>query len=135
MKNPKTDLPQGTLDMLILKAVSLGRLHGYGILLRIQQISGDALQIPQGSIYPALYRLEAGGFIRTEWGESENNRRSKYYGLQLVTLLISAGASTWSPGMPRFFWSKKRPSWLASVGCPLAPATDRRNCVCPCLAR
>ena len=72
---------QGTLDMLILKAVSLGRLHGYGILLRIQQISGDALQIPQGSIYPALYRLEAGGFIRTEWGESENNRRSKYYEL------------------------------------------------------
>jgi transcriptional regulator len=75
------DILQGTLDMLILKAVSLGRLHGYGILLRIQQISGDALQIPQGSIYPALYRLEAGDFIKAEWGESENNRRSKYYEL------------------------------------------------------
>src|SRR5262245_51523308 len=75
------DILQGTLDMLILKAVSLGRLHGYGILLRIQQISGDALQIPQGSIYPALYRLEDGGFIESEWGDSENNRRSKYYEL------------------------------------------------------
>jgi PadR family transcriptional regulator PadR len=75
------DILQGTLDMLILKAASLGRLHGYGILLRIQQISGDALQIPQGSIYPALYRLEAGGFIKAEWGESENSRRSKYYEL------------------------------------------------------
>ena len=75
------DILQGTLDMLILKAVSLGRLHGYGILLRIQQISGDALQIPQGSIYPALYRLEDGGFIKSEWGDSENNRRSKYYEL------------------------------------------------------
>jgi transcriptional regulator len=75
------EILQGTLDMLILKAASLGRLHGYGILLRIQQISGDALQIPQGSIYPALYRLEARGFIKSEWGESENNRRSKYYEL------------------------------------------------------
>ena len=75
------DILQGTLDMLILKAVSLGPLHGYGILLRIQQISNDALQIPQGSIYPALYRLENGGSIDSEWGESENNRRSKYYRL------------------------------------------------------
>ena len=75
------DILQGTLDMLILKAVSLGPLHGYGILLRIQQISSDALQIPQGSIYPALYRLEDRGFIQFEWGESENNRRSKYYEL------------------------------------------------------
>ena len=75
------DILQGTLDMLILKAVSLGPLHGYGILLRIQQISNDALQIPQGSIYPALYRLENSGCIDSEWGESENNRRSKYYRL------------------------------------------------------
>jgi transcriptional regulator len=67
--------------MLILKAVSLGPLHGYGILLRIQQISKDALQIPQGSLYPALYRLEHGGYIKSEWGESENKRRSKYYQL------------------------------------------------------
>jgi transcriptional regulator len=75
------DILQGTLDMLILKAVSLGPLHGYGILLRIQQISNNSLQIPQGSLYPALYRLEHGGFLRTEWGESENKRRSKYYEL------------------------------------------------------
>ena len=75
------ELLQGTLDMLILKAISLGPLHGYGILLRIQQISKDALQIPQGSLYPALYRLEHGGFISSKWGESENKRKSKYYQL------------------------------------------------------
>jgi transcriptional regulator len=77
----QVDILQGTLDMLILKAVSLGRLHGYGILLRIQQISGDALQIPQGSLYPALYRLEHRGWIAAEWGESENKRKAKYYSL------------------------------------------------------
>ena len=75
------DILQGTLDMLILKAVSLGPLHGYGILLRIQQISKDALQIPQGSLYPALYRLEHRGWIAAEWGESENKRKAKYYRL------------------------------------------------------
>jgi PadR family transcriptional regulator PadR len=71
----------GTLDMLILKAVSLKPLHGYGVLLRIQQISGNALEIPQGSLYPALYRLEHQGLVATEWGQSENNRRAKYYTL------------------------------------------------------
>ncbi len=75
------DLLQGTLDMLILKAVSLGPLHGYGILLRIQQISKDRLTIQQGSLYPALYRLEHQGWITSEWGESENNRKAKYYRL------------------------------------------------------
>src|SRR5918996_2023947 len=75
------DILPGTLDMLILKAVSLKPLHGYGVLLRIQQISGDALQIPQGSLYPALYRLEHQGLIVSEWGESENKRRAKYYTL------------------------------------------------------
>jgi len=75
------DLLQGTLDLLILKAVSLGRLHGYGILLRIQQISGDQLVIQQGSLYPALYRLEHNGALLTAWGESANNRRAKYYTL------------------------------------------------------
>jgi PadR family transcriptional regulator, regulatory protein PadR len=73
------DLLPGTLDMLILKAVSLKPLHGYGVLLRIRQISGDALEIPQGSLYPALYRLEQHGLIGAEWGQSENNRRAKYY--------------------------------------------------------
>ncbi len=77
----QVDILQGTLDMLILKAVSLGPLHGYGVLLRIQQISKDALQIPQGSLYPALYRLEHRGWIAAEWGESENKRKAKYYRL------------------------------------------------------
>jgi PadR family transcriptional regulator PadR len=71
----------GTLDMLILKAVSLKSLHGYGVLLRIRQISKDALEIPQGSLYPALYRLEHHDLITAEWGLSENNRRAKYYTL------------------------------------------------------
>ena len=75
------ELLPGTLDMLILKAVSLKPLHGYGVLLRIQQISGGALEIPQGSLYPALYRLEHHDFIAAEWAQSENNRRAKYYTL------------------------------------------------------
>ena len=75
------EILQGTLDMLILKAVSLAPLHGYGVLLRIQQISGNALQIPQGSLYPALYRLARQGLIASSWGESENKRRAKYYRL------------------------------------------------------
>jgi transcriptional regulator len=76
-----SDVLQGTLDMLILKAVSLGPLHGYGVLLRIQQMSGERLQIQQGSLYPALVRLEHQGLIASEWGESENKRRAKYYDL------------------------------------------------------
>ena len=75
------ELLQGTLDMLILKAVSLGPLHGYGVLLRIQQISKDRLEIQQGSLYPALYRLEDQGWIASEWGESENKRKAKFYRL------------------------------------------------------
>jgi PadR family transcriptional regulator, regulatory protein PadR len=75
------ELLQGTLDMLILKAVSLGPLHGFGVLLRIQQISGGQLEIQQGSLYPALYRLEHQGLIDGEWGESENNRKARYYRL------------------------------------------------------
>ena len=75
------DLLPGTLNMLILKAVSLKPFHGYGVLLRIRQISGEALEIPQGSLYPALYRLEHQGLIAADWGPSENNRRAKYYTL------------------------------------------------------
>jgi transcriptional regulator len=70
--------------MLILKAISLQQLHGYGVLLRIKQISGGALEIPQGSLYPALYRLEHQGLIASEWGQSENNRRAKYYTLTAI---------------------------------------------------
>jgi PadR family transcriptional regulator PadR len=80
MANQAGLLP-GTLDLLILKAVSLGQLHGYGVLLRIQQISNGALLVEQGALYPALYRLEHQGLLETEWGTSENNRRAKYYRL------------------------------------------------------
>jgi len=75
------DLLQGTLDLLILKAVSLGPLHGYGVLLRIQQISRNRLEIQQGSLYPALYRLEHQGLIEGEWGESDNKRKARFYRL------------------------------------------------------
>ena len=91
------DLLQGTLDMLILKAVSLGPLHGYGILLRIQQISKDRLEIQQGSLYPALYRLEHQGWITSEWGESENKRKAKYYRLTAVgKRRLQAEAENWN---------------------------------------
>ncbi|PYU37677.1 MAG: PadR family transcriptional regulator [Acidobacteria bacterium] len=81
MDKKQMELLQGTLDMLILKAVSLGPLHGCGVLLRIQQISKDRLEIQQGSLYPTLYRLEHQGLITSEWGESENKRKAKYYRL------------------------------------------------------
>jgi PadR family transcriptional regulator len=77
----QVDLLQGTLDMLLLKVVSLGPLHGYGILLRLRQISKEALQVPQGSLYPALYRLEQRGWIAAEWGASDKKRKAKYYRL------------------------------------------------------
>jgi PadR family transcriptional regulator, regulatory protein PadR len=80
-QDKQNDVLQGTLDLLILKAVSLGPLHGYGVLLRIQQISGEELVIQQGSLYPALYRLEHQGAVVSAWGESENNRKAKYYRL------------------------------------------------------
>jgi PadR family transcriptional regulator PadR len=79
--NHSTDILPGTLDLMILKAVSLGSLHGYGVLLRIQQISGGAFEVEQGALYPALYRLEEKGMLDSEWGTSENNRRAKYYQL------------------------------------------------------
>jgi transcriptional regulator len=81
MGDRTSDLRQGTLDMLILKAVSLEPLHGWGIAQRIQQISRDVLQVNQGSLYPALHRLERRGLIASEWAASDNNRRSKYYRL------------------------------------------------------
>lgn len=78
---PRVDLLPGTLDVLVLKAVSLGPLHGYGVLLRIQQITGGALLVEQGALYPALFRLEQQGLLATEWGVSDNNRRAKFYRL------------------------------------------------------
>jgi transcriptional regulator len=82
---PSTDLLQGTLDVLILKTLALAPMHGWGIALRIQQVSREVLQVGQGSLYPALHRLEYKGWIKSEWGTSENNRRAKFY------LLTAAG--------------------------------------------
>ena len=76
-----TDLVQGTLDLLILKTLALGPMHGWGIAQRIRQVSKEVLQVHQGALYPALHRLEQGGWIRAKWGESDNNRRAKYYSL------------------------------------------------------
>jgi len=81
MSDHHIDLPQGTLDLLILKTVALQPLHGWAISERIQQISREVLQVPQGSLYPALHRLERRGWIKARWGASENNRRAKYYEL------------------------------------------------------
>jgi PadR family transcriptional regulator PadR len=93
----QNDVLQGTLDMLILKAVSLGPLHGYGVLLRIRQISGEELTIQQGSLYPALYRLEHQGAIASSWGDSENNRRAKYYRLtKLGRERLESETSKWN---------------------------------------
>lgn len=78
---PSTDLLQGTLDLLILQTLATGPMHGWGVAQRIQQVSKDVLRIGQGSLYPALYRLEYRGWIQSEWGNSENNRRAKFYRL------------------------------------------------------
>jgi PadR family transcriptional regulator PadR len=81
MIDDRLDLPQGTLDLLILKAISVQAMHGWAISERIRQVSRDALQVPQGSLYPALHRLERRGWIRAEWGTSDSNRRAKFYEL------------------------------------------------------
>jgi PadR family transcriptional regulator len=84
LADDRLDLPQGTLDLLILKALSLGAMHGWAISERIHDVSHATLQIPQGSLYPALHRLERRGWIRAEWGASDNNRKAKYYELTKV---------------------------------------------------
>jgi len=81
MATEKSDLLQGTLDMLILKALKLGPMHGFGISVLIRQMSKDILQVEQGSLYPALYRLEDQGWLASEWGVSDNNRKAKFYKL------------------------------------------------------
>ena len=81
MKQAKSDLLQGTLDLLILRCLASGEMHGWGISQRLQQLSEDVLQVNQGSLYPALYRLEQQGWIESSWGDSENNRRAKFYAL------------------------------------------------------
>ena len=93
----RLDLPQGTLDLLILKSLSLGAQHGWAVSERIHQVSRATLQIPQGSLYPALHRLERQGWIRAEWGTSDNNRRAKYYELTRAgRKQLSAEADAWS---------------------------------------
>ena len=81
MAKQKTDLLQGTLDMLILKALSTGAMHGYGVGQRIEQMAEEMLKVEEGSLYPALYRLEERGWIKSEWGKSDNNRRARFYAL------------------------------------------------------
>lgn len=81
MPEKQIDLLQGTLDLLILKALALGPMHGYGVSVRLQQLSGDRLQVQQGSLYPALHRLEQQAWIQSEWGVSDNNRKAKFYSL------------------------------------------------------
>jgi PadR family transcriptional regulator PadR len=81
MTEPRLELPQGTLDLLILKVLALDAMHGWAISERLQQVSRDAIQVQQGSLYPALHRLERRGWLKAEWAISENNRRAKYYEL------------------------------------------------------
>jgi PadR family transcriptional regulator, regulatory protein PadR len=97
MADDRLDLPQGTLDLLILKALSLGPMHGWAISERIHDVSRATLQIPQGSLYPALHRLERRGWIRAEWGASDNNRKAKYYELTKVgRKQLAAEADDWA---------------------------------------
>jgi transcriptional regulator len=93
----RIELPQGTLDLLILKAVSLEPMHGWAISERIRQVSREALQVPQGSLYPALHRLERRGWIRAEWGTSDANRKAKYYELTRAgRRQLDAEADAWA---------------------------------------
>jgi transcriptional regulator len=94
--NQKSDLLQGTLDLLILKIVALGPIHGYGIAQRIRQISQDVLQVQQGSLYPALHRLEKRGWLRADWDEAESGREAKFYALtKLGRQQLEAEAANW----------------------------------------
>ena len=96
MTDERLDLPQGTLDLLILKALSLGPQHGWAISERLHQVSHATLQVPQGSLYPALHRLERRGWIKARWGASDNNRRAKYYELTRTgAKQLEAEADTW----------------------------------------
>lgn len=97
MDTERIDLPQGTLNLLILKALSLEPMHGWAISERLHQVSRAALQVPQGSLYPALHRLERRGWIRAEWGASENNRRARYYHLTSAgRKQLEADSAAWS---------------------------------------
>ncbi len=105
---PRADLLPGTLDVLILKAVSLGPLHGYAVLLRIERITGGALLVEQGALYPGLFRLEHRGLLESEWGVSDNNRRAKYY------RLTEAGRR--QVRTERESWSRRAAAMAAALG-------------------
>src|SRR5690348_9138892 len=93
---PKSDLPQGTLDLLILKIVALGAVHGYAVAQRLQQVSRDVVQVPQGSLYPALHRLENRGLLTAEWQETETGREAKFYRLtRKGRAQLEAEAASW----------------------------------------
>ena len=118
MPNDTVELLQGTLDLLILKTLSWGTTHGYGIARWIQQVTGDVLRVEEGSLYPALHRLEKRGWIDSEWGLSENNRRAKYY--KLTTRgrqQLRAEASSWSvfsDAVSKVLTSTDQPTWSRS---------------------
>jgi transcriptional regulator len=96
MDSEKSDLLQGTLDLLILKVVALGAIHGYGIAQRLRQISKEVLQVQQGSLYPALHRLEKRGWVKAEWGEAESGREAKFYSLtRLGRKQLEAEEANW----------------------------------------
>jgi PadR family transcriptional regulator, regulatory protein PadR len=115
MGRDTVELLQGTLDLLILRTLSWGSTHGYGIARWIQQVTGDALRIEEGSLYPALHRLERRGWIKSEWGLSENNRRAKYYQLTARGRhQLRAEASTWgvfADAVSKVLTSTEQPEW------------------------
>jgi transcriptional regulator len=115
MSRESVELLQGTLDLLILKTLSWGSTHGYGIARWIQQVTGDVLRIEEGSLYPALHRLEKRGWISSDWGLSENNRRAKYYGLTARGKQeLRAATSSWSAfsgAVSKVLTSTEQPSW------------------------
>jgi len=95
-EHPRIELPQGTLDLLILKILALEPMHGWAISERLQQVSGDAVQVQQGSLYPALHRLERRGWLRPKWSTTENNRRAKYYEITAAgRKQLAADAASW----------------------------------------
>jgi transcriptional regulator len=115
MSKDPIELLQGTLDLLILKTLSWGRMHGYGVARWIQYVTDDVLQVEEGSLYPALHRLEKRGLIESDWGLSENNRRAKFYALTARgRQQLRAEASTWTVfagAVAKVLTSKEQPAW------------------------
>ena len=119
MTKPTADLLQGTLDVLILKTLSWGTMHGYGVARWIEQVTGDTLRIEEGSLYPALHRLEKRGWIQAEWGLSDNNRRAKFYSLtdegwRQLRAEVSAWAK-FAEAVGQVLHSPQRPAWANPV--------------------